>query len=191
MDPLYWSFLLVIFGFAVIVLELFVPSAGILGVVAAILFISGIVTGFFHSLWIGSLLLLITTLCLPLMFIVLVKVWPSTPLGRRILIGKMREEEVLPVGESYENEKLIGMKGFAKTKMLPSGMIKIGDKSYDAVSDGFAIEAGDQIKVVAVKMNRILIQPYDAETDVPDFEDDDVLSQPFDELGIDPIEPLE
>lgn len=188
MDPLYWSIILIALGFAIVVLELFVPSAGLLGVLAAILFISGIVMGFFHSLQTGAILLLITTLCLPMLFILLVKVWPNTPIGKRVLIDRMTEEEVLPIGESYNRETLIGQKGIAKTKMLPSGMIKIGDRSYDAISDGFAIEAGQPIKVVAVKMNRVLVQPYDPQTEVGDFDEDDVLSQPIEDLGIDPID---
>jgi membrane-bound serine protease (ClpP class) len=188
MDPFFWSMILVALGFAVVALELFVPSAGMLGVVAAILFISGIITGFFHSLQTGAVLLLITTLCLPLLFVLLVKVWPNTPIGRRVLIGQVSAEDVLPKGESYNREELIGKKGFAKTKMLPSGMIKIGDRSYDAVSDGFAIEAGDPIKVVAIKMSRIMVQPFDPETEAGDFEDDDVLSRPIEDLGIDPID---
>ena len=191
MDPLYWSMILVALGFGVVLLELFVPSAGVLGIVAAILFISGIVTGFLHSMWLGATMLGLIACCLPLLFMAMVKVWPHTPLGRRILIGRMKEEEVLPVGEDYEHEKLIGQKGIAKTKMLPSGMIKIGDRSYDAVSDGFAIEAGSEIEVVAIKMNRILVQPVDPKNDEPDFSNDDILSQPFEDLGIEPIEPLE
>lgn len=180
--------ILVALGFGVVVLELFVPSAGLLGVVAAIFLISGIVTGFFHSMQLGAILLLFTTLCLPLFFALLVKVWPNTPIGRRILIGKMNEEEVMPVREHYKRDSLIGQKGIAKTKMLPSGMIKIGDRSYDAVSDGFAIEAGQPIKVVAIKMNVIMVQPFDPKDEVPDFDDDDVLSQSIEELGIDPID---
>lgn len=191
MDPLYWSMILVALGVGVVLLELFVPSAGVLGIVAAILFISGIATGYFHSVWLGTTMLGLIACCLPLLFMLMVKIWPSTPLGRRILIGRMKEEEVMPVGEEYEHEKLIGQKGIAKTKMLPSGMIKIGDQTYDAVSDGFAIEAGTEIKVVAIKMNRILVQPIDPKTDVADFSNDDLLSQPFEELGIDPIDPLE
>ncbi len=188
MDPLYWSLILVALGFAVVMLELFVPSAGLLGVLAAVLFIAGIITGFVHSLQLGAILLLITTLCLPLMFVVLIKIWPNTPIGKRVLIGRMSEEELMPVGDSYNHESLIGQKGIAKTKMLPSGMIRVGDKNYDAVSDGFAIEEGQAVKIVSVKMNRILVQPYDPETEIGNFDEDDVLSQPIEDLGIDPID---
>lgn len=155
---------------------------------AAVFFIAGIIMGFFHSLQLGAILLLVTTLCLPLLFLVLVKVWPNTPIGKRVLIRRMTEDELLPVGDHYNRESLIGQKGIAKTKMLPSGMIRIGEKSYDAVSDGFAIEEGQPIKVVSIKMNRIMVQPYDPELEIGDFDEDDVLSQPIEDLGIDPID---
>lgn len=188
MDPYYWSMILVALGFAVVVLELFVPSAGLLGVVAAVLFISGIVTGFFYSLQMGAIMLLVVVLFLPILFVMLVKVWPSTPIGKRILIGRMKEEDLLPNSDDYQLDRLIGQRGVAKTKMLPSGMIKIGERSYDAVADGFAIDPGQAIKVVSVKMNRILVQPYDPATEATDFDDDDVLSQPIDQLGLDPLD---
>ena len=86
MEPLYWSIILLGIGIAVVVLELFVPSAGVLGVVAAVCFVSGIVLGFFSSFQAGFIMLIITLLLVPILLMVMVKIWPSTPIGRRILM---------------------------------------------------------------------------------------------------------
>jgi len=91
MGSLSWAIILVAVGLAVIVIELFVPSAGLLGIVAAVLLVSGIVSAFFHSIEAGAALLLLLVLLLPVLFVALIKVWPSTPIGRRILLGRMRE----------------------------------------------------------------------------------------------------
>jgi membrane-bound serine protease (ClpP class) len=186
MEPIFWSLILIGLGFSVVILELFVPSAGVLGGLAAVLLISGIVLAFMSDLKTGALMLLITVLALPLLLALMVKVWPSTPIGRRILIGRMTEEEVLPQSQHFsEVRQLVGMLGVAKTKMLPSGMIVINGKKYDAVSDGFAIDPGQPIKVVDVKGNRILVQPYDGKVDDLPVRDEDVLSQPIENLGLD------
>ncbi len=188
MDPIYWSILLICIGFVVVFLELFLPSAGTLGVTAGILLVSGIVVAFFHSLQAGAMVLLVTVMALPLLLALMVKVWPHTPIGRRIILGQMSADEVMPISETNtEIRSLVGQLGTAKTKMLPSGIIIVNDKKYDALSDGFAIEAGQPIKVSAVKGNHIIVQPFDGETDDADdlpVRDRDVLSQPIEELGL-------
>ena len=192
MDPIYWSIILLGIGFVVVFLELFIPSAGALGVLAAILLVSGIVVAFFHSIQAGTIVLLITVLALPLILALMVKVWPHTPIGRRIMIGQMTTKDVMPISEPYtEFKSLLGQLGIAKTKMLPSGIVLINDKKYDALSDGFAIEVGQPIKVTAIRGNRIIVQPFDGEIDNADdlpIRDPDMLAQPIEGLGLDELD---
>ncbi len=191
MDPFYWSIILLALGVGVIFLELFVPSGGFLGVLAAILIISGIIVAFLSSFQAGVIMLAATGVSLPLLLILLLKLWPSTPIGRRILIGTIRPEDVLPTGDIYEElPKLKGKTGRAKTKMLPSGIVVIDGKSFDAVSDGFAIEPGDSVQVTAIRMNKLFVRKFDPNE--PAFnhstDDDNMLSKSLDELGIDSID---
>ena len=65
MDPLYWSFLLLAVGFAFIVLEVFVPSAGLLGIFAGCFLIAGIVFAFIEGYYTGAIVLLLTFLAIP------------------------------------------------------------------------------------------------------------------------------
>ncbi len=192
MDPITWSIILLSIGFLVVFLELFIPSAGLLGVLATILLISGVVVAFFHSLYAGAIALLVTVVSIPVLLAIMVNVWPHTPLGRRILLGKMDPKDVMPTSEQYtEFKSLVGQLGIAKTKMLPSGIVLINDRKYDALSDGFAIEVGQPIKVSAVKGNRIIVQPYDGEIGDPDdlpVRDRDVLAQPIEELGLEGLD---
>jgi membrane-bound serine protease (ClpP class) len=189
MEPFYLSIILLAVGFAIVFLEFFVPSAGLLGVLSAALIISGIVVAFFHSIGFGTAMLLLTVVMIPLVFAAMIKVWPHTPIGKRILIGDLSDDDVLPNDDHYTKlSQLVGQLGVAKTKMLPSGIVIIDGEKYDAVSDGFAIAANDTVKVVGIRANRIYVQPYDGDVKVDDDEsarDPDVLSQPIDELGID------
>ncbi len=194
MEPLYISLILLAAGLCVIFLELFVPSAGVLGIVAAILLISGVVVAFFDGLQTGAIVLGITAVTIPLLLIVMVQIWPHTPIGKRVLIGTMTEDEVMPQTEAYTGRKaLIGRIGVAKTKMLPSGIILIDQKKYDALTNGFAVDKGQPVKVVAIKGTRILVEPYDGPVEkdgtVP-AADTDILAQPFEDLGIDSIDDL-
>ena len=101
MDPLYWSLILTAAGFLVIFLELFIPSAGVLGLVAGICLVSGIIVGFFDSTATGFLVLLAILVMLPIMFAAMIKMWPHTPIGKRILIGPVDMDDVELQGEYY------------------------------------------------------------------------------------------
>jgi len=188
----YWALLLLALGLFVIVMELFIPSAGILGFLAGGLILAAIIVGFLDGLNSGAIILLMTVIALPVLFYSMVKVWPHTPLGKRILLKDLKPEDVLPNSSHYQKTVgLLGQLGVAKTKMLPSGTVLINGEKYDAISDGFAVEAGDPVKVVAVRENRIYVQPYDGSVDdvgnLP-VRDVDILAQPIEGLGLDPID---
>lgn len=189
----YWALLLLLGGLFIVALELFVPSAGILGIVAAALIIGGITVGFTDSLATGGMMLMIAVIGLPVLLGVMFKVWPHTPLGKRILLKDLKPEDVLPQKSHYKkrNQSLVGVLGVAQTKMLPSGIVLINGEKYDAISEGFAVEQGDAVKVVDVREHRIYVQPYDGKVDDSNdlpVRDRDILSQPIEELGIDPID---
>ncbi|MDG1874916.1 MAG: NfeD family protein [Mariniblastus sp.] len=189
----YWALFLLLAGLIVVALELFIPSAGILGVVAAILIISAIVLGFMHDLTSGAFLLMVAVVALPALLGAMFKIWPHTPLGKRILLKDLKPEDILPNKSHYQkrNASLVGQLGIAKTKMLPSGIVIVDGEKYDAISEGFAIDAGDPIKIIAVREHRIYVQPFSGDAQDSDempVRDRDILSQPIQELGIDPID---
>ena len=192
MDPMFWPLLLLALGLALLVIELFVPSAGVLTVVACVSFVGAIGLGFRVSAQYGTAMLVVLAFLVPAFISIAVKWWPHTPFGRLILIQRPEHpDEVLPDTEEYrELPALVGQTGQAKTKMLPSGTVVLGDRKYDAVSDGMAIESGETIQVVDIRTNRIVVRPVDAE--LPQTETapsaDDILSQPIDSLGLNDIE---
>ncbi len=191
MDPIFWAVVLIVGGFVIIGIELFLPSAGMLAILAATLILAGIVAAFMKSLVAGTVVLLITSLSLPILIALGIKIWPSTPIGRRILIKAMTEDEVLPQEDLHNHLKtLIGHRGIAKTKMLPSGIVWIENRNYDAVSDGFAIEPGMPVEVIAIRTKRVVVRPVseDELAQSEPIDTADMLSRPIDQLGIEPID---
>ena len=189
MDPFYWSILLVIAGLVVIFLELFIPSAGFLGIVAGSCLLSGIILGFFDSVQTGLIELFALLLILPILFATMIKIWPHTPIGKRILIGPMTEQDVVPQGQYYDEIKsLVDQLGVVRTPMLPSGIVMINGKKYDAVSEGMPLEPGETIKVINVKGNRIVVAAFEGGpeqgSELP-ATDADILATPLEELGLD------
>jgi membrane-bound ClpP family serine protease len=114
---IYWAFLLLAIGLFAVVLELFVPSAGILGIVAGILIVTSVVLGFMESVSYGVIVLTAAVVTIPGLLALMVKVWPYTPLGKRILLKDLKPEDVLPnyIENKEQKERLEGQLGIAQT----------------------------------------------------------------------------
>lgn len=182
--------LLMLAGVGLIALEVFVPSAGLLSVLAAAAIIGAIVLAFSHSLVLGTLVLLAATVAVPLVLAAAISWWPSTPVGRMILIKRpVHEDEVLPDTEEYRwRDEMVGKTGRAKTDLLPSGHVLIDGRRFDALSNGVAINAGTPIRVIDVSTLRLVVRPL-SEAEVQAGADPaDPLATPLDQLGIDPLD---
>jgi membrane-bound ClpP family serine protease len=186
MDPLAWSALLLLLGLILVCVEVFVPSGGILGFLSIAALISGIILAFYHSgPQIGFLFLAIAAVTVPTALVLAFRWWPKTPMGRRLLLDVPTSAEVLPDSPQRRAlRQLVGKHGVAKSVMLPSGAVTIDGQTFDALSEGIPIEAGQRIKVIEVRGNRVVVRPAD---DQPQSSDD-VLSQPIESLGLDSLE---
>lgn len=156
MSPLYWSILLLIAAMIVMALELFVPSGGVLGFLAAASCIGSIVVAFQAGPGAGVTMLLATALLLPIVLAAAIKVWPRTPFGRLIIQKAPTRDEVLP--EERDLTPLIGRQGTARTPMLPSGVVAIGDEQFEAMTRGEALEAGDRVEVVGLSTKWLVVR---------------------------------
>ncbi len=184
-----WAILLLVLGCALVVLEVFIPSGGIISVLAAVAFITSILIASWESPTTGPatgfVFAAITVFAVPTLVAVAFKYWPKTRMGKAFLGELPREDEVLP---KDPRRALIGRVGVARSKMLPSGAVEIDGQMVDAMTQGQAIEPGAYVVVVEVRGNRVVVRPA-AKDQRPSHQDPkDLLSRPIDELGIESLE---
>jgi membrane-bound ClpP family serine protease len=189
MDLATWAYLLLLVGLILLVLEFFVPSGGALAVLCALSFLAAIVLGFAAGRWTGVSILLTVCFVVPAATAAAIRWWPDTPIGRLILIQRPKSaDDVLPRTVAYRGLKeLVGRRGQAKGLMLPSGLVLIDGKSYDAVSDGMVIEPGQPVIVVNVSTQRLVVRPDNTIT--AELAEDDTLPAAA-EAAAEPAGPL-
>jgi membrane-bound ClpP family serine protease len=186
MDPLVWAALLLVLGLTLVVAEVFVPSGGVLGVLSLASLGSGIALAFYNrGLEAGLIFLAVAAVLVPGALVAAFRWWPSTPMGRRLLLEVPRSDEVLPDSPQRRTlRQLVGKVGVAKTVMLPSGAVMVDGISIDAISEGMPIEAGQAVRVIEVHGNRVVVRPAE-DADRPA---DDILSRPIESLGLDALD---
>ena len=86
MDAWVWAILLLALGTGLALLEVFFPSAGILGFLSAVALIASVVMGFYEGPAVGALILVAIAIGLPTVIAVALKYWPKTAMGQRVLL---------------------------------------------------------------------------------------------------------
>ena len=184
-----WAILLLLIGCVLVVLEVFIPSGGIISILAGVAFITSILVAFWEGPTTGPTTGLvfvgITIFAVPTLVILAFKYWPKTRMGKAFLGELPRENEVVP---EDPRRALLGRVGVARSKMLPSGAVEIDGQMVDAVSQGQAIEPGAYVVVVEVRANRVVVRSAGKDQRPSHPNPKDILSRPIDELGIESLD---
>ncbi len=164
---LFYVILLLVAFYLLLTAEFFLPSGGFLGVAAVLALTASVAIAFMNSTTSGITVLGIALLTTPLMIFGLIRWWPHTPIGRRMLNRRPGEMAEMPPPRTTSRGiplgQLVGQVGTAKTDMLPSGMIVIGDDKVDAVSIGMPIDAGSSVVVTRVEAGKVHVRPATAQ----------------------------
>lgn len=189
--------LLLVFGLSLVFLEMFIPSAGVLGFIsAACIVLSVVLAYYYYGAMTGTIFLGVGAVLTPLAIMFALRWYPHTALGRLVMPLPPTPQEVLPIEElTGELRRLKGQVGKAVTPLLPGGTVKIDGRSYNAVSEGESINAGDLVLVTRVDGTRIVVRLLDeAETLLRESSPRsaarplDVLSQPIEAFGLESLE---
>lgn len=145
-----------IIGAVLLATEVFVPG-GVLGVLAALALIAGVVLTFIEydstAGWLSigvALALVVFTLWFE--FYIL----PKTPLGRKLFLKAEINGASQPV--LAERDAVIGQAGVADTMLAPSGYVVVGGKRYEAYSRSGLIAKGEALRVVELDNFRLIVQ---------------------------------
>ena len=159
MPDFFWPAILLLLSLGVLCLELFIPSGGVQSIISGLMLLGSIILSFVNGgPIVGTVFTVVTITLLPVILILLVRWWPKTSIGKRVLIKPPPAEELVPE-EVQALRELIGQRGKAVTPMLPSGAIRLEGRTIDAVSEGMSIDAGTVVEVVAAKGNHLVVRP--------------------------------
>jgi len=158
MEGMTGPIVLLLLGLGLVVAEVFLPSAGLLGLLAAISLVA--------SLYLAYELATITLYgWASLETVAVVGTWfgalhglPRTRLGRRVYLRPPTDADLddPTPGRSVVDE--VGRSGRTLTPLRPSGMIDMGGRRVEAMAESGLIAAGELVTVVAVRSGRAIVR---------------------------------
>jgi len=155
-----WIAALLLLGLGLIVLEVFLPSGGVLGLLAVVALGAAIVTAFVEQgIATGLGVLAASFLLVPVVLAVAFRWFPETPLGRRVLPAPPLPDDVLPDAERRRVARsLVGRRGRALIDLLPCGTVEVAGLTCDAVSEGEPIAAAAEVEVTGVQGATLVVR---------------------------------
>ncbi len=198
MDPIVVASILLFVALALVIIDLFIPTAGMFLILAVLAAVGSILFAFRNSVELGLTFMLMVFASVPILMFFFLKVWPHTAIGKR-LIGRLpeRSEYHWSSATGVQNVKgLIGCTGKTLTEMLPAGLVEIDGRPFESLTEGRTVPAGRTVRVLRVEMGRLVVaeteglavSPRDPEappTVAPTEEK--LLDRPANELGLDSL----
>ncbi|MBL8761267.1 MAG: hypothetical protein JNL50_08200 [Phycisphaerae bacterium] len=163
MDPkLLWGLGLIGASLLLLILEVFIPSMGVLFVTAVVTALAGVVTLFtYDPVWGVSGLLAVLVLG-PMVGFSALNIWKNTPIGRRMIGSKSEaereEEKRAEVRERDQMLALVGAEGETLTDLRPVGVARFDGKRLDVTSELGLIVKGTRVRITAVEGTLIKVQ---------------------------------
>ena len=144
-----------------LVLEIFIPSLGLLTVLAILCLAGGIALFFQVSAAVGWVGVWTAAVLIPVIWIIVYKFFPKTKLGQILVLKKV--ENVLPgIPDQDKLNALVGQTGVVLTPLRPVGMCQFDGKKIVCVSEADFLSKGTNVKVIDVEGNKVTVREMDS-----------------------------
>lgn len=174
MDPSHIAVLLLILGLALLVAEFFVPSGGMITIMAVVSVVSSV--WFAWSAWGTSspgawwTFIAVLVVSLPTTLGTMLFLLSNTRLGRGVMLDAPGLDEVTPhLREQQRLQQLVGKRGRTLTLLNPGGLVLVEGERFHSETPGLMLEADVAVEVIAVKGTRVVVRPASpqSESDPP------------------------
>ena len=155
---------LILVGVAFILVEVYlIPGFNVVGIVGMLIILFGVGYGFSETGLVGGTIFLIGAMgAIAGTFMWL---WKSGAWDRFILATNLRRDDNLIARESEDRARYLGEAGTAITPLRPTGIVEIGGRRIEVMTEGEFIAAGSDVRVVAMDRRRYFVRLDNADAE--------------------------
>ena len=157
MEQLTTAIILQVVGIALLVLEIFIPSHGVLSLTGLGCLVAGLYAAFGVSATAGYVSFFMAMLLVPAIAVVAVKVFHRTPFGRLISPPNPRLTEADVSFDVADIQPLVGSVGRTVTPLRPVGTCEFDGRRVECVAEMGLIEANQPVRAVRVDGRELVV----------------------------------
>jgi membrane-bound serine protease (ClpP class) len=171
-----WPYILIALGFVLLVAELFLPTGGVLFVLAVAALVVGVGMTYYSDPAAFAFTLIAVVVGAPVFLGVAFYYWPKTPMGKRFFLAGPDEFATLastPVNQ--ELDMLRGHYGKTLSDLRPAGITDFNGRRVDTIAEGIMIEAGQWVRCIDVQVGKVIVRQVEKPPDFGDLDPPDLI----------------
>ena len=149
----------------ILVLEIFVPSFGLLSLVAIGALAGGVAIFFNSGTAVGWLGIGIAVVVIPIVWIVTYRIFPKTRFGKSVILGKVERDKGDAVPDTNELKSLMGAVGVVLSPLRPVGMCDFDGRRVECVAETGYIEKDSKVQVIDVEATQLTVRLTESESE--------------------------
>lgn len=149
------SLILLVAGFVLVTIEMFIPGFGVIGMLGIVCFIASVIVTA-QTLMQGLIMASFIILILAVLFIIFLILVSQGIVPQKLILKAETNKKNSLIG-AEERHNLVGKKGITLTPLRPAGHIDCEGERIDVVTKGDYIDKGVAVTVKEVDGNRIIV----------------------------------
>ena len=137
--------------------ELFLPSHGLLAILAAIAALASIFFAYRAAPSLAILFGIVILIATPIVFYWAIRIYPSTTVGKRVLLDQPSPPPAFDE-QAARLQQLVGQQARAASTLRPAGIIEVNGERIDALSESEIIPAGSPVQIVQVTGLKVIVK---------------------------------
>ena len=146
---------LIIIGYVLVVVEMFIPGFGVFGVSGLCCLIVGILFASQGSFQRGALITLAVAALLALALFISMRLAKGRLQKSKLIL---KQTSTTPTSLQTDLNRYVGKKGVARTTLRPAGVAEIEGQRVDVVTEGEFIRENSDIEVTRVEENSVFVR---------------------------------
>lgn len=160
---LVFAVFLYIVSACLLVVEVFVPSGGLIGVASAVCLASGVWLFFREGTTLGWVGIVIAVVMIPAVLVIAYKIFPHTRFGKTMNLEPQKREPGEGISDNEDLKSLVGKQGKTLTDLRPVGMCDFSGQKVESVAESGYAEKGKTVKVISVQSTQVTVRVIDKE----------------------------
>lgn len=149
---------LIVLGAVLLVLEIFIPSFGVLTCIAIVLEVAGVWLFFKVSPAVGWIGVGVAAVLVPIVWVITYKMFPNTLFGKRVTLEGPERELGDAIPDTCELSEMIGEKGVVISPLRPVGMCDFDGERFECVAETGFVEKDEEVVVIHVEGTQLTVR---------------------------------
>ncbi|NIA17472.1 MAG: hypothetical protein GWO86_03905 [Planctomycetes bacterium] len=142
-----------------LVVEVFVPSFGLITICAMGAMAGGLAIFFNYSPAAGWIGVIVAVVMIPTVLVTAYKMFPKTRFGRNVSLAGPNRAKGDAIPDTEQLEQMLGMAGRVITPLRPVGMCDFSGQRLECVAESSYVDKGRIVEIIKVEGTQLTVRP--------------------------------